>query len=170
MVLIPPLVGCVIMSTGLGIDLRRLLACQSACAASVILGWGVGTLSRRFCGTAGMGTALGLCLVTALVVSILPVSHAAASLSARSGASEILLALNPVVAITHGAGYDLLRSEALYDVLSISQYRFQYPREDLPVVLLAGLGLTFGILGRVGKRKVFGRARRIGFSHEEAVR
>jgi len=142
--------GCLLTLAWEGGGLKILAASQSAAAAAWILGWGCGRAARETCGRGGPATAMASLAVAALGAGLLPLSHLSGPLGSWPRAGEILLAADPYVAVTHGAGYDLIRSPALYEELSISGHRFQYPGPILAPLVLAGLGL---LLSRLRKTR-----------------
>lgn len=164
--MILPAVGCLLSAALYGASLRSLVASQSAAGAAAVLGWGCGRAARDACGRAGPATGLALLLATAFGVSVLPVSHLSALLGRWPLAGEVLLGANPFIAVTHGGGYDLIRSRALYDALSLSGYRFHYAGPVLAPMLLTGLGLALGLLRITVHRPPVGRRARRPASRE----
>jgi hypothetical protein len=109
------------------------------------------------CVRAGPAAALAIVLVAAEGISLLAISHMAPLLASWPLVSEVMLSANPFIAVTHGGGYDLVRSSALYSEWSLSGYQFRYPGALWPPLLLTILGLTLGGLARWVERPAHGR-------------
>jgi hypothetical protein len=162
-------VGWAVYGLMAGADLNSWFVAQPAAGATAVLGWGIGRAARRFGGLAGPATAsamLGAALVGAMLV---PVSHLSPSLTEWPRLTAVLLALNPFVAVSASGGFDLVRSDALYEALTISGYRFRYPGPWMSTALPAALGL---VLGRLGSRRYSATRRRrprLGASTRESA-
>jgi hypothetical protein len=137
-------------------DVTDLLRSQAAAGATAVLGLGTGQMARGVCGRAGPAAALAMILVAAEGLSLLPISHTAPLLTSWPVVSEILLSANPFIAVTHGGGYDLIRSSVLYRELSLAGYQFRYPGALLPPLILTALGLALGGLGKWTEHPVRG--------------
>jgi hypothetical protein len=130
----------------LGLPGVPFAAAQPAQCGGAICAWGLGRLARDRIRSPAQATATAWLLCGLLAGGLLPMSHLAPWLAASGAAGSAILALNPFVAVAHAAGFDLLRSEALYGVLTLSDYAFRYPHPLLPPTLLAAVGLTCGLL------------------------
>ena len=150
-----PAVVCILLTIVFGVDVPSLLGSQSAAMGTAVLGWGAGRAARGICGRAGSVSAVALLLVAAVGIGLLPVSHIAPLLEASPSVGETMLAANPFIAVTSAGGYDLIRSRALYDSLTLSSYRFIYPDPLLPPLVLSTIGLVLAYLGtRKARRAV----------------
>ncbi len=120
-----------------------LAAAQLPAAATALLGLGAGRAARDLGGRSPAAAGLALLLVTAFGLGLLAVSHLAGVLAPWPRAGELLLSLDPFVAVTAAAGFDLVRTHALYDALTLSGHRFVYPTPlgSSLVLVLAGLAL-----------------------------
>ena len=121
-----------------------LLVAQPAVLSTALLAWGIGRAARDGCRRNGAATAVTFSLLAASVAGLLALSHVAPALAERPQLAALLISLDPIVAVTSAAGFDLVRSPALYDVLSLSGYRFHYADPVWPPVLLGTLGLILG--------------------------
>lgn len=136
----------------LGAHGPSVLTAQPASVATALLGFGLGRAARDASAKRGPASATAYASAAVLVASLLALSHAAPRLESHERLTEVLLAMNPVVAVAAGGGYDLIRCEALYNALSLSGYRFRYPAPWLAPALLGGAGLALTFL-RIRSRR-----------------
>jgi len=142
---LPPLILLGVAAVGAGSP-RALAAAQPAAVATALLGWGVGRACRDACSRPGPATALAFVVIGAFGINLLPVSHLSPWLETTPWLGRAALLTNPFVAVTNSVGYDIIRSDALYDALTLSGYRFRYPDPMAPPLALASLGLLAGYL------------------------
>lgn len=139
-----PVVTLLLAGALAGAHPSSLAAAQPGAIGTAVLGWGAGRAARAM--TPRSVAAGGLATLFAIVLgaSLVPISHVTTYLEAWPWASEVLLGANPYVAVTHDAGFDLIRTRELYERLPLSSHRFQYPRRgNAPLVLIVlGLGLA----------------------------
>jgi len=140
---LPPLIliGVTVAAAG---SPRALAIAQPAAFATALLGWGVGRAARDACSRPGPATALAFAVIGAFALNLLPVSHLSPWLETTPWLGRAALLTNPFVAVTNSVGYDIIRSDALYDELTLSGYRFRYPDPLAPPLALASLGLLAG--------------------------
>jgi hypothetical protein len=142
--LLAPVVVALGTALALGADPATLFAAQPAALAWAVLAWGLGRAARDAARGSGVATAITLLALAALSAGLAPVSHLASVWSGQPSIGEALLAANPFILVSSAAGFDLVRSSALYDALALSGYRFHYPGPFLPSLVLALIGAALG--------------------------
>jgi hypothetical protein len=145
-----PAALALVATVSLGGSARDLAAAQPAAAAVALLAWGIGRAARDGFRGSGAATGVALLILSVLALSVLPLSHVASRLEATPLLIEGSLAVNPFVLVTSAAGHDLIRTDRLYDGLTLAGYRFRYPH---PIAAPIVLALAGAILGRMRPRR-----------------
>lgn len=141
-----PALAALLAAAAAGGSAPSLAAAQPAAAATAFLGWGLGRASRLSRSRPHASASVAMLLVFTAAATLLPISHIMPTLQDYPRASEMVLGLNPFVALASAGGYDIVRSPLLYNSLSLSEHQFQYPRWYLSPLILAAIGLVMGTL------------------------
>lgn len=136
--------SCLTIAIICGAHFRSIVSALPGAAAVLVAGIGIGRLSISACRRYLPATVLAFVITIASAANLLLVSHTSMHLSSWPWTSRVLLSLNPFIITTNCAGYDLIRSEVLYDAMTISGSRFQYPGSIMGpgIMAIAGLALT----------------------------